>query len=214
MKNIKIFFGRIIIIIDEEFHEVELYNPKKKLKKGFAYIKDDLVYIYYGKMKSDIEELPGIYLVNNEHKIIEPKKSERSKYSIDNIVELDVDKIFKDIENHSDDFISPEDIETINNNVEVFIPTIKEDDDFLKYIVKKIIIDKKINLKNYQDKFTNQYALNNMKSGLSKETKMSVPNFKIWCEILGIKWKMEVEDSGEDKTNPLPEKLIVTSDNF
>lgn len=215
--DVRIFTGRLILTMDDEFHDVELFRKDKKLKKGMGYIKDSLVYIYRGKMdknkKSDLD--PGIYLTREgEYIFIEPSKEIKDKYSLDNVIELNIDKIFEEVEKHHSDFINSEDIEIINNNSEIYIPTIKEDDDFLKYIVKKIIIDKKINLKNYKDKFANQYALNNMKSGLNKETKMTVPNFKVWCEILGVDWEMIVRDNGKDKNNPLPEEIRIESKDF
>lgn len=201
----------------DEFCEVELYREGKKLKKGLGYIKGSIVYIYRGKMEKfkKSELVAGIYLDRNDNYVfVEPTRDEAIKYSIDNISELDIDKIFNEVGENEDDFVQPEDIEIINNNSEVYIPTIKDDDDFLKYIVKKVIIDKKINLKNYKDKFTSQYDLNNMKSGLNKDTKMTVPNFKKWCEALGITWEMRIFDAGVDKLNPLPDDIFIESDNF
>lgn len=216
--TVKIFTGRLAVAILDDFHEVELYRPDKKLKKGYGYIKGDYVYIYRGKKekfkKKDI--IPGIYMnLHGEHEFVEPETiQEKSEYSVDKVIELDIDRIFDEISDEQDNFISPEDIEVINNNSEIYIPTMREDDDFLKYIVKKAILDKKINLKNYRGKFSNQYALNNMKAGLNKDTKMTVTNFKIWCEILGLKWTMVIDDDGTDRLNPLPDTLEILSEDF
>lgn len=213
---IKVFTGRLILTFGDEFHEVELFNKDKKLKKGFGYIKDSLVYIFHGRLdrfkKSDLK--PGIYTKGEEYIFIEPTKTEKDNYSVNNIIELNLDNIFNNVTKDKENFILPKDIELINNNADPFIPTIKEEDDFLKYVVKRIIIEKKINLKKYRDRFPNQYALNNMRSGLQKETKMTVTNFKIWCEILGVKWEMKISDIGNDKLNSLPEVIIIKSDQF
>ena len=56
-----------------------------------------------------------------------------------------------------------------------------------------------------------EYALNNMKSGLSKSTKMTVPNFIKWCEILGLDWELTISDNGEDNINPLSETIVVSN---
>jgi hypothetical protein len=216
--SIKVFSGRLGLTVGDDYHEVELYSPGKKLKKGFGYIKGNYVYIYRGKKekfkKNDLP--PGVYLnKNGEYEFIKPEnKQEKEAYHTDNIIELDVENIFKDIAENKENFIDPEDIEIINNNSDAWVPTIREDDDFLKYIIKKVIIDKKVNLKNYRGKFTNQYALNNMKSGLNKDTKMTVTNFKIWCEILGIKWTMFIEDDGTDRMNPLPKGFEIDIADF
>ncbi len=214
-KKIALFVGSPIIIIDDEYYPVEGYYTGKKLEKNVAYMFGDIVYIYYGKAKGALDNAkPGIYIKNNIIKFVNPKKKEVDKYSIDNVRILDTNEIFRIIESDKDKFIQPEDVEIINNNSETYIPTIKDDDDFLKYLVKRMIIDKKINLRNYKDNFPNEYALNNMKSGLNRSTKMTVTNFKSWCEILGIKWSITIEDDGSDKINPLPNSITITSNEF
>jgi hypothetical protein len=216
--TIKIFTGRMVVTLEDDFHEVERFDPEKKLKKGYAYIDGDYVYVYRGKKEKfkRTEIVPGIYKNKRGlYEFVHPEtKKEKEEYSIDNVVELDTNKIFEEVSEKQENFIDPEDIEIINNNSEIFVPTFREDDDFLKYIVKKAILDKKVNLKNYKDKFPNQYALNNMKSGLNKETKMTVTNFKSWCEILGLEWEMTVRDNGTDRLSPLPESIDVTSGDY
>ena len=216
-ETIKIFTEKLILTVNDEYHEVHLFHEGKKLKKGFGYIKGSYVYVYRGKLeKFDKKNLaPGIYLTKNgEYVFVEPDKKEKELYHINNVVELNLDKIFEDIQEHGEDFVDPEVAEVINNSGEIYTPEIRENDDFLKYLVKMAILKKKINLKNYRGKFTNPYALNNMKSGLDKDTKMTVTNFKIWCEILGLKWKMILEDDGTDKHSPLPEPIEIESEDF
>ncbi|WP_171567736.1 hypothetical protein, partial [Brevibacillus sp. MCWH] len=128
---------------------------------------------------------------------------DKEMYSVDKIVDFDPTKIFDTIEREKENFLNKEIVEVMNNNREIFTVTIKDTDDFLKYVVKKAINDKKINLKNYRHKFDSPYDLNNLKSGLQKDTKMTVTNFKTWCEVLGLKWYMKVEDDGTDKLSPL-----------
>lgn len=216
--SIRVFSGRLVISIGDDFHEVELYTSDKRLKKDRGYIKGNYVYIYRGKKekyKKD-EMLPGIYMnTRSEYEFLEPRTAtEQAEYSTDFIVELNTESIFEEIAGKKEDFLDPHDIEVINNNQEIFVPTFREDDDFLKHIVKKAILDKQVNLKNYKSKFPNQYALNNMKSGLNKETKMTVTNFKSWCEILGLKWRMVIEDDGTDRLSPLPETLEILSEDY
>ena len=66
----------------------------------------------------------------------------KESHSISNIVELNIYQIFKDIEKNSENFTDAETIEAINNNSEVFTPTINKTDDFLKRLIKQAIIDK------------------------------------------------------------------------
>ena len=212
MSKCKVFLSQPVVILNDEYYIVELYTKRTKLKKDKAYIKGDFIYLYKGKIKdrSDING-PGIYKLDKEVIFIEPEGKDRIRYDIDNVNELSPSSIFDKVSEDVSKFVQPSDIEIINNNSEIFTPTIRPEDDFLKYIVKKAILDKKINLKNYKDRFTNEYALNNMKSGLSKSTKMTVPNFIKWCEILGLDWEMTIKDNGDDTINPLSENIFVSN---
>lgn len=214
----KIFTSNELYIqIGESFHTVEdLYYPGIKLTKGFGYIKGLYVYIYRGKLKdSEKSSKCGIYKINGEYKFIEPRNDyERRVYSIDNVEETDPDSIFNDIINNSEDFISQEDIEKINSNSGLFIPVIKETDDFLKKIIKQAIIEKKVNLNLYKNRLGTEWGLSNLRSSLTRDTAMSTKYFKMWCEILGLDFEIRVSDNGEDKYAPLYEDIILTSDDI
>lgn len=215
MAKCKVFINtQPVIIVNDEYYNVDVYIPGSKLEKGIAYVAGDYVYIYRGKYKKDKSLQPGIYKDGDEYIFFEPNDNEKEKYSVDNINELSRESIFDIIEANKDEFIQPEDVEVINNNSDIFTPTIKETDDFLKYIVKKTIIDKRINLRNYKSRFSNEYALNNMKSGLNKSTKMTVPNFIKWMEVLGVDWELRVFDNGTDLINPLSDEIVVSSNDF
>lgn len=215
MAKVKIFINtQPVIIIDDEYYDVEVFIKDDKLEKGKAYVIGDYVYIYRGKFKKDKNLLPGIYKDGEDYIFCDPNDKEKPKYSVDNINELSTKSIFDIIEANKDAFVQPEDVEVINNNSEIFIPTIKDDDDFLKYIVKKIIIEKQVNLRNYKNRFTNEYSLNNMKQGLGKATKMTVPNFIRWMEVLGTDWELTVTDNGTDTINPLKEDITISSKDF
>jgi len=215
MCEIKVFIGtRPILIVDDEYYEVDVFIEGEKLKKDVGYIIGDTVYIYRGKLKEKNPKHFGIYNDDGKYVFISPDEKEKELFNIHHVSELNPDSIFENIEKSKELFVQPEDIEIINNNTELYTPTIKEDDDFLKYLVKKIIIDKKINLRNYKNKFATEYSLNNMKSGLNRDTKMTVTNFKTWCEILGVKWDMMITNSGEDQLNPLPNDIRISSEDF
>lgn len=213
---VKVFTGRVILPVEDDFHEVEPYIPGDKLKKGFGYIHDNYVYIYQGRTTTGSNLEHGLYLDRDDNPVfvLPDSERERKKFHVNNIIELDIGRIFDELKDNEDKFMAPEDIEVINNNKEIYTTTIREQDDFLKYIVKRAINDKQVNLKNYRDKFSNQYMLNNMKGGLNKNTKMTVTNFKVWCEVLGLKWTMTIEDDGTDRYSPLPKDFEITSDEF
>ncbi|MDD3172116.1 MAG: hypothetical protein PHF63_00350 [Herbinix sp.] len=204
---------RVINIGDELFEVKGAFNPNVKLKKNIGYIVDDHVYIYKGKKTSGDND-PGIYRNENEYEVIpytKPKDIER--FSITKIVELGPESIKSMIDSNKDRFITSENLEFVKNNDDIFTVTINEDDDFLKMLIKTAINEKKIDLKMYKDKFSDSYVLNNMKSSLMKETKMSVPIFNQWCEILGLKWTIMVEDNGEDYLSPLCSTITLSNEN-
>lgn len=219
-KFLRIFVGRTFLSVDDNIYETELFLDNIKLKKGCCYIKDDYVYIYHGKLSKQKDKndlVPGIYLDDSKKKYIfigYRTKEEKNKFSVNNLIELDLNNIFNDIKSSKNNFSSVDDIEMINNNSEIYHPIFSEDDDFLKYVVKKVTQAKKINFKNYKNKFSNPYTMNNLVSSLKNKTKMSVPNFRLWEEILGFKWEMRIYDSGDDTLNPLKEEFTISSEDL
>lgn len=214
----KIFTSNELYIqINDTFHTVEdLYYHGLKLTKGFGYIKGDYVYIYRGKLKDGEKPTKcGIYKVKGEYEFVEPRNDyERRLYDVDNVEETDPDSIFNDVINNAEDFISAEDIEKINSNSGLFIPVIKEKDDFLKKVIKHAIIEKKVNLNLYKNRLGTDWGLSNLRSSLTRDTAMSTKYFKMWCEILGLDFEIRVSDNGTDKYATLEEDIILTSDDI
>ncbi|MNF02178.1 hypothetical protein D3C80_2012900 [compost metagenome] len=74
-----------------------------------------------------------------------------------------------------------------------------------------MILEKKINLNNYKSQFERSHDLNNMRSALERDTKMSAKYFEAWCDLLGIDWKIIIMDNGRDKIAPLEDDIEVSS---
>lgn len=213
--DVQIYTGRLVTVINDIYYEVFPFI-KEDLKLNMGYIIDDYIYIYRGNLSDhDNDDLePGIYKKGNKLIIERPNSLVKSLYHIKNIIELDIERILTDFSNNAENFISPEDVEVLNNNAEVYKPTVKPDDNFLKYLIKKAILEKKINLKNYKGNAANPNQLSNMRSSLNNKTGMTVPKFMEWCEVIGLKWRMEIYDAGNDPGNPLPEKITISSDDY
>lgn len=199
------FLGdQLLIAVDDNIYNVNLwYKGIKPIEKD-AYIKGDLVYVYHGG-ENEFDE-PGIYYEDGKYVFVEPT-IEREKYSVENVDDLDTDAIIEDVLNNAEEYVTKEEVEKINNNSSLFVPEIKETDDFLKKMIKKAIIDKKINLKNYKDKPKNKWTLNNLRMALNNKTSMSINYFRLWCEILGLDLEMVLKDNGTDKISPLPQPI-------
>ena len=205
----------LYIAVDENIYKAVLYYKGIDMVPTNAYIKGDYVYVYRDKPERDGEGnlIPGVYYnpKKQEYVWVEPKTDkDKDKYSVEHVDDVSPMAIFKDIQKHREQFYSAEDIEEMNNNANMFIPTIQPEDDFLKKIIKQAIIDKGINLnsKLYKEACSNKWILNNLKSSLTKKKKqMSIKYFKIWCELLNLDFIATVQDNGNDPYNPLPKPI-------
>lgn len=100
-----------------------------------------------------------------------------------------------------------EQIDDLNNAASFYVPTINDDDDFLKKTIKMTILEKGINVKSLQHRFEKKYAFSNILSALNGKTKMSVLNFIAWADLLDIKFDIYVKDIGPNPT-PLGDRMV------
>ena len=210
--HIKVSVGRMILAVDDYVYEVHMYHPSmEKLQKNHGYIIRDYVYVYRGKEKPDGM---GIYKNRDtgELMVIDGSTKEKEKFSVDKIIDMDIESITNKIKEQTERFTSEEDLEVMNNSAEVFAPKIKEGDDFLKQVVKQALEEKQISIKHYKNKFSKPHTLNNIKSALINKTKTSINNFEQWAELLGFDWEIRIYDNGMDKQNPMEVDIIFKSD--
>ena len=210
--HIKVSVGRMILAVDDYVYEVHMYHPSmEKLQKNHGYIIRDYVYVYKGKEKPDGM---GIYKNRDtgELMVIDGSTKEKEKFSVDKIIDMDIESITNKIKEQTERFTSEEDLEVMNNSAEVFAPKIKEGDDFLKQVVKQALEEKQISIKHYKNKFSKPHTLNNIKSALINKTKTSINNFEQWAELLGFDWEIRIYDNGLDKQNPRDVDIIFKSD--
>ena len=210
--HIKVSVGRMILAVDDYVYEVHMYHPSMtKLQKNHGYIIRDYVYVYKGKEKPDGM---GIYKNRDtgELMVIDGSNKEKEKFTVDKIIDMDIESITNKIKEQSERFTSEEDLEVMNNSAEVFAPKIKEGDDLLKQVVKQALEEKQISIKHYKNKFSKPHTLNNIKSALINKTKTSINNFEQWAELLGFDWEIRIYDNGLDKQNPMDVDIIFKSD--
>lgn len=211
--RVRVLLGRLMLYVDDNIHEVKMYDPEKELVKGFGYIINDYVYVYKGRTKTKKDLPMGIYKDEfGKYIVVDGDMIEKRNYHVDNVVELDINAMISYLNDHKEQFSSPDDVEIVNNSAEVFAPRINDDDDFLKQLVKHALQLKQVNLKNYKDKFTKGYKLNNIKSTLVKPTKTSVQAFMQWAELLGFGWEIRIFNDGTDNISPLDVDITYRSD--
>lgn len=127
------------------------------------------------------------------------------RFRIENVGDFSFKKIADTIK-EDEKLYNEKILNDINSSTSVFHPEIKEEDDFLKKLLKTIILLKDVNIAKYVSKVPEKYILSNMKQGLVNKSKTSAINFLNWSELLGIKFHVIIEDDGTD-TDPLKEVL-------
>lgn len=184
-------------------------NPEDYVdSKGYVDPEDGMVWIYcrVKPLSSYVNAYPYFWIeeVDNERKIVKSKPSEliKNAYKIENIMDSSVTTIINTTQENEELYDEAE-ILDINASVSFYVPIIYDDDDFLKKIVKMIIIEKGIDINRLKSKTDLPYMLPNMKTALQNKTKMSVNYFMAWMELLGCTIDVGIKDNGVDKTNPL-----------
>lgn len=171
--------------------------------KGYVDKETDQIYICSNKEEPLHNDVPILYV--REDKIEKEECGNpvtSSVFNIKNSYNLSVTNI---IENTTGEEVlyNEEALRDMNAATSIFVPTINEDDDSLKKLIKQIIISKQIDINRLKHKMPQKYGLTNMKSALVGKTKMSIQNFNIWCELLGVDFEFIITDNGTDTQNPL-----------
>ena len=159
-------------------------------------------------------DVPILYVnedgsINKKKEVLSPQTKEifRKEY----LYKLDVNGIINNT-GENEELYNEEALADMNAATSVFVPIINENDDPLKKLIKQAIIDKKIDINRLKHKMPQKYGLTNMKSALIGKTKMSISNFNIWCELLGISYYIELGNNGTDNINPLPHPIWFSSE--
>lgn len=202
----------------EEFSNEEIIETCKHLQNGKGYVINDLVYVYYDKKPKRVTSPVPFFTVtireSNNYRIeartpAGPEETQKN-FSIDKMVNYSYEKILA--ETTGNEVLYDEDmLNDMNSARSKFIPIVNKKDDYLKKLIKYVIIKKDVDINRYKSAMDTPYALTNMKSALIASTKMSVTNFLMWVELLGVDFEILVEDNGMDPVNPMKESLLYRS---
>lgn len=198
---------------------VGFLNKEKKQKKevyidGKGYIDDDgIVWIFSGGGKPHAaDEYPYFWITDKKEKeFSNPSENMLNAFKEENMVDMSLVNIVDRTE-PDEELFDEEAINDMNAAAEIYVPPIKKTDDYLKKIVKAVIIKKGININRLKSKTDEKYMIPNMRSALNNDTKMSVLYFSKWMELLGCDFQIDVRDNGEDTQNPL--KTDVSYDSY
>jgi hypothetical protein len=171
-----------------------------------AYIAEDgYIYVYADGGKPLHKDVPYMTMDSNNSLVYtdttNPSTKEIFKESAD-LFSLSLD-IIESTTAGDEELYNEEALADMNAATSIFIPTINDNDDPLKKIIKQIIISKRIDINRLKHRMPQKYGLTNMKSALVGKTKMSITNFIIWCELLGVNFEISIGDNGTDVEDPL-----------
>lgn len=140
----------------------------------------------------------------------EPNKKVFDVYNASKLKDMSIG-IIVDNTKEGEELYSEQAINDMNSAAEVYVPTYKDTDDFLKKLIKTAIVEKGVDIARLKYKMPEKYILPNMKAALNGDTKMSVLYFITWAELLGLDFMVVLNDNGSDPIDPLKQSLIYDS---
>ena len=149
--------------------------------KGYVNDKDEIWIFCKKKPNNNIVNAYPYFWFNkdNEKEFSEPSELMRSIFKVESLQDISVLNIIESTEPNEQLYNEAEIID-INASANFYVPVINKDDDFLKKIVKIIIIEKGVDINRLKSKTEMPYVLPNMKTALQNKTKMSVSYFTAW----------------------------------
>lgn len=106
----------------------------------------------------------------------------------------------------------PEVVASVVRATALVHPEIKDEDDFLKKLVKQTILSKHVNVRKYATKVPKTWILHNLiQSTIYSDTKCSTKPFLEWMELLDCDFTITIKDNGKDKDDPLRKEIVYDS---
>lgn len=194
----------VLYMVRGQFEEVK---ETGKFQKDKCYIRDGLVYIYGGKLKSDSK--PGYFYRNgdtSEYTFVEPRDPE--EHSVEHI--RDVMKAKEEICDSNNLKEITDDMTADGADLHVFAPPLKESDDPLKRMVKLALLELQIDLKSLRHEFSKEYDLTNLKASVTKTAPLTMKYFVRWLEVLDIRLDLNISSKGTKRIKKLPKTITLT----
>jgi len=206
-----------LLITDDEIFEIKLFDEDaapETFDTSVAYIDGDYFYPYRGERVgcNAVNLKPGIY-TDTETKCIfrvcPESEDEKAAYAISGrIASMNPPSII-DIVNNKDDILV-----AIPESTKIFMPTLNNNDDILKRLVKQALIQKGIDLDKHKSRFSDKNSLFNFKQVVKGDNKLSILIFDRGIDALGLRYRIVLEEK-DPKTavgEALLEPIIATSE--
>lgn len=134
-------------------------------------------------------------------------------FNMNNVSSCDINSIAQ-MTNPNEQLYNKEMLDDMNAGGEKYIPVINEkEDDFLKLLIKNVLIDKGVNLNSIKHVVDKAYQMSNLKAALNNRTKISTSTFNTWGELLGFDFEINIIERNNGLTEPLKHKIVYRSVN-
>lgn len=200
-------YGNCILTVegDEVIYPVKPFNYEMKLEKDKAYLKDGFSYIYRGNITKKKKYKSGLFSDEKGNCFFYMDDDDKEKYSFDNIKDDSIVSIIKRANSISPK-IQNKIMKDINKSTDIYLPDIDENDDVFKRLIKMILLEKKISLKDYKSKFKKTHDITNIKASLDVKTSpdgkrgaLTVNNAWKWADVLDMDVYVEFRDKKDSQ---------------
>ena len=197
-------YGNCVISIegDENIYSVVPYYKGVKLEKNTGYLRDGYIYIYRGDISRQKKFKNGIFTDKKGNVYFSLDPEESSKYAFDNIKDDSIQSIIKQAE-QVDPNLKRKIMKQITQSSDIYLPELDpNNDDCFKHLVKLMLHEKKIDLKQYKHLFSKAHFLTNLKASLEtksspdgKRGSLTTSNLFKWLSVLNMDIEITFKDS-------------------
>lgn len=180
-----------------------MIDANTTFSNGRGYVYDGLVWIFCKNKPKDSMYPYFWYEKGTEILFGKVREEVRKIFDVSNLKDWSYLNIVKQTDS-SDKLYDEEMITKMNSSTKIYKPTIKEEDDILKKLIKTVILMKDVNVKRYSTLFPKAYVLPNLITGLDGKTKTSINVWELWMSMLGTRFDIIVHDEKSSQDNPLP----------
>lgn len=196
-------YGNCVISIegDENIYSVLPYSTRAELVKNTGYLKDGLVYIYRGDISKKKKFTNGLFTDKKGNRMFAMGEDDKNHFTFENIQDDSIHSIVEQTKRINPK-LKKKIMKEINKSSDIYSPEIDENDDFLKHLIKQIVLEKKIDLKDHRDKFKRVHDSSNLKASLEAKTSpdgkrgtLTINNLMKWMEVLDMDIEVIFKDS-------------------
>ena len=196
--------GRMFLVLDD-------IKPDVVFKEGKGYLYDDYVWVFETK-KPNSSQFPYFWYEHGKIIFGKIRPELKESFKASNCVNLSYINMVNTT-NPNKELYDEDVYAAMNAATTIFKPIINEkEDDPLKKLIKTAILSKDVNIRKYTTKFDKPYELSNKITTLTGKTAISIKNWIIFMDMLGLKYEVKISDSGFDPSDPLRKPLIYKSE--